>query len=355
MNEKNRFDYIDIAKGLGILMVIWGHITTHWTRSFVYTYHMPMFFIFSGMLFRSSKFNSFGEFAGKRVKRLFLPYVLYSIATWAIWAGFNYVRGVEVESYWYPLLQTVLAYGSGQFFVYNSPLWFIPCLFAIEIMYFFTSQFKDVLNIALCIGLIFVSVGLEHVFGYDYLYLLPWNFDAALMALPLYAAGNLLVKHVSLSQIYESVSKYRILALGGAISFAVLLALSLNVWNSISMGYSYYGNEWVFPVRALMGTAMVLMFAIMIESSTWMSKLKKSLVWCGRNSLDIMCTHVPIKGVIIMVLAKGLHMDQSSATTLLWFSLAAFAITTILDTLCVGFINRYIKPLGSRKNNKLKQ
>ncbi len=341
-----RFDYIDVAKGIGILLVVWGHITTHWTGSFLYTFHMPLFFIISGMLFKRSKFNGFTDFAGKRIKRLFMPYLLYSIATWAVWAVFNYVRGIDVESYFKPLLQTILAQGSGQFFVYNSPLWFIPCLFAIEIMYFFTSRFHDAVNFGLCLVMMVVSIVLESLFGYDYLYLLPWNFDAALMALPLYAMGNLTVKHYSLSQINEVVCQHKIIALGGAMMIAVLLTVSLNQWNSISMGYSYYGNEWVFHLRALMGTAMVLMLAIIIADSDRIKRLCDAFVWCGQNSLDIMCTHVPIKGIIVLVLAKVLHQDQGTASSFVSFCFMAFVITTIIDIVCVWFINRYIKKIG---------
>jgi len=48
-----RYDYIDIAKGLGILMVVWAHIMiTGWTHQFIYAFHMPLFFLLSGMLFK---------------------------------------------------------------------------------------------------------------------------------------------------------------------------------------------------------------------------------------------------------------------------------------------------------------
>lgn len=48
-----RLDYIDAAKGIGILLMVLGHI---WTDScaeiviWLYSFHVPMFFILSGMV-----------------------------------------------------------------------------------------------------------------------------------------------------------------------------------------------------------------------------------------------------------------------------------------------------------------
>lgn len=50
--EKKRIDYLDMVKGIGIILVVIGHSTLPsdsvitWLASF----HMPLFFIVSGML-----------------------------------------------------------------------------------------------------------------------------------------------------------------------------------------------------------------------------------------------------------------------------------------------------------------
>ena len=85
---RERFDYIDIAKGIGILMVVWAHIMiVGWTHRVIYAFHMPLFFFLSGMLFQRDKYSSFVKFVSKRTKRLLIPYVVYSIVTWAFWAN----------------------------------------------------------------------------------------------------------------------------------------------------------------------------------------------------------------------------------------------------------------------------
>lgn len=51
--EKKRIDYLDIAKGIGIILVLVGHISKNdEINRFLYLFHMPLFFIISGMLYK---------------------------------------------------------------------------------------------------------------------------------------------------------------------------------------------------------------------------------------------------------------------------------------------------------------
>ena len=44
----NRLTYMDIAKGFGVLCVIAGHMGNETINRFVFSFHMPLFFIISG-------------------------------------------------------------------------------------------------------------------------------------------------------------------------------------------------------------------------------------------------------------------------------------------------------------------
>lgn len=50
---KERETYIDIAKGIGIILVVIGHLhgINHIIHDFFYLFHMPLFFIISGYLY----------------------------------------------------------------------------------------------------------------------------------------------------------------------------------------------------------------------------------------------------------------------------------------------------------------
>lgn len=53
MQKKN---YIDIAKGIGIILVILGHSGVNSEiKDFIYGFHMPLFFVISGYLYNVDK------------------------------------------------------------------------------------------------------------------------------------------------------------------------------------------------------------------------------------------------------------------------------------------------------------
>lgn len=339
------FDYIDIAKGLGILAVTWAHIMIGgWSHKVIYAFHMPLFFLLSGMLFRRDKYNSFVSFIRKRAKRLLMPYVLYSVATWGIWALFRFLRHDQVDSYLSPLLQTFIAQGSGEFMVHNSALWFIPCLFVVELMYWAISKLKDWQNILLC----FFLAGLSFLFGYlcgsEYWFLLPYNFDAALIALPFYSVGNIAVKHHSHNEMVSFVNDYRLLSWGLLVLSSIILIAGALSFGECSMGSSSYQcNGGLFLIRAFVGCFAIILFSILISPNSEQIAAQRLLIWYGKNSLDVMCLHIPIKGVIMLIIAKLLSTEINYLSSHWGGAFATFVVTMICVSVVIQFINRYIR------------
>ena len=64
-----RFDWVDIAKGIGMLLVILGHCQIGRYRDVIFSFHMPLFFICSGFTLRVSQT---AEDFKKNTKRVFL-------------------------------------------------------------------------------------------------------------------------------------------------------------------------------------------------------------------------------------------------------------------------------------------
>lgn len=52
MSENNRIIYLDYAKVICAFLVVFGHLFEGGTpiRNFIYCFHMPFFFLVSGML-----------------------------------------------------------------------------------------------------------------------------------------------------------------------------------------------------------------------------------------------------------------------------------------------------------------
>lgn len=341
----SRYDYIDYAKGFGILLVVWAHILiVGWSHQIIYAFHMPLFFFISGMLFRKDKYTSLRQFIIVRAKRLLIPYFIYSVVTWAVWAVFRYLRHDEVASFWKPLLQTFFAQGSGEFMVHNSALWFVPCLFAVEILYYlFSLVNRQWLTLVFCFLTAAAGVVLARIFGADYLFLLPWNLDAAFYALPFYGVANTVMRYTSHSKLLDYCKKNRkTVIIVALISVAIMVNMALTC-GECSMGSSSYNcNEWVFFERALCGCVALLLISLWISSFDRIPKIMQWIRWCGVNSLDIMCLHIPIKGVAIIVVSKiltqGTDVSQSA-----FLSTIPFIITLAVMIPIILLINRYIR------------
>ena len=81
MEKKKREEFIDIAKGIAILCVIIGHT---WKNAypadkrlmvFIYSFHMPLFFILSGWCLKSTDVK-ISSVIVKKIKQLVVPYVV---------------------------------------------------------------------------------------------------------------------------------------------------------------------------------------------------------------------------------------------------------------------------------------
>ena len=71
---------ISIAKALGIIFVVMAHTDGHGLlNSFIYEFHMPLFFICAGYFFSLKYLTQEGKFIGKRLTGLYVPFVKWSV------------------------------------------------------------------------------------------------------------------------------------------------------------------------------------------------------------------------------------------------------------------------------------
>lgn len=81
MQNRNKCNYISIAKAIGIILMVMGHSGSPNVLSrFLYMFHMPLFFICSGYFFKEmTNTIMLKAFYQKKVKRLYLPYLRWSL------------------------------------------------------------------------------------------------------------------------------------------------------------------------------------------------------------------------------------------------------------------------------------
>ena len=338
---KKRLDYIDIAKALGMLTIMWGHIAIGKTVTFVYAFHIPLFFFLSGMVFVPEKYPDFKSFVKRRIQTLIVPYIIYSFITWAVWALFSYFTHAKVANYWMPLLETFIAQGSEGYLVHNVPLWFVSCLFVVELSYYWISKLRDVWNVIICLICATLSYVLVNYCTFFDFTTLPWSIEVALAAIIFYAFGHLFTKHIGHQRFEYIVNRKR------WVTAILMLLLFMIVWHvglynkSVSMGHANLRNPFIFYTNACIGVLAFLLLSSMlaqskINSHKWMNGVR----WFGQNSFIAMAIHNPIKGFVIVALASVLGMEKMAIMRGTWTAILALLITLLATTAIMILIVR---------------
>ena len=141
-NPKN--NYISIAKALGIILMVIGHSGCPVSLSkFLYIFHMPLFFICSGFFFKEiTDLNSFSSVFQKRVKKLYLPYLKWSIAVLLLhnlFCKLYIMPGTQYSQSDY-VRQFVKLVTMTDYELLIRPFWFIKELFYASIIVAFVSM-----------------------------------------------------------------------------------------------------------------------------------------------------------------------------------------------------------------------
>lgn len=78
--SQNRDITFDMMKGIGIILVIIGHLAHGfgWLVPAIYTFHMPLFFILSGYFYKEKKIT---ELLHRDFRSLLVPYLLVTATT----------------------------------------------------------------------------------------------------------------------------------------------------------------------------------------------------------------------------------------------------------------------------------
>ena len=295
LKSKNRMQFIDTAKGIGMLLVVYAHINYQSEiLTTIYAFHMPLFFIISGILFNRQNFYDFKHFIKKKVQTLICPYILfyllsiiYTLAMDVIAVGVNNLSYDKYLSY---LVQMFLAQGSSK--SVNAPLWFVPCLLMVEILYYFISKLNVRKIVLTCAILVFVGWLIESgKLPFDNT-LLPWSLDSALFALGFLALGNLCSEYIK--KLFKTINLYKHKLLICFLVFAVFISATifLGLLNGkVSLGSKILNNGFLFYLTGISGTIAIFSLSLIFEKN-------KLLQYIGKNSFYIMSSHYLIRNFI---------------------------------------------------------
>lgn len=138
-----RLHWVDALKGFGIMLVVFAHYKLPIALdTYIFSFHMPLFFFISGFLFNITKYTELAtNFVKGRFKSLIIPYFVFASLTCLFY--------FLMDEFFSPGIVTLKFFGADIFYIvysilysqtsmisYNEPLWFLTCLFVTELLYF---------------------------------------------------------------------------------------------------------------------------------------------------------------------------------------------------------------------------
>lgn len=134
---KKRITYFDLAKGIGIILVVLGHMENIYggLRTWISSFHMPLFFVISGMLLIAKGEINADTYAIKDIraitkktaKGLLIPYLWFSLIYVPIDIMNLFIQNVDEHTFIQNILDSATLAGI-------SVMWFLPALFIAEII-----------------------------------------------------------------------------------------------------------------------------------------------------------------------------------------------------------------------------
>jgi polysaccharide biosynthesis protein PslL len=311
MNGRNAT--IDIARGLGIILVVLGH---NWTVlqergelfRVIYSFHLPLFFFLSGLFLKDSA--RLWNFAWSRADALLKPYfavlVLLGIAEMAA------PQVIPVAG------TTPLAYFSGVLYgtaptIEWTPLWFLPHLFAASLLAMAllraTRAFprrRTWLWLVAC-AMLATGIGFINSFwqidtgealrfmGMERLPGLPWSLDLLFISTPFVLFGFLLGKPVAAMRFN------RFWFGASALAFAALHGYP---GETMDLNLRVYGSPLMATLQAALGIYLVLSISSLLQRY---AALRRPLAYIGSASLFILLFHYVLQGRAFLLLSHISH------------------------------------------------
>lgn len=137
---RSRLDHIDIAKGIGILLVIGLHTNVH--PDFGVAFEMPLFFLLSGIFVNVNK----AGFIIKKINSIMIPAIIYYLPLFFYNIYYAVVNNISIR----------LSFVNSSI---PSAEWFLLSLFELHIIYFIISKLIKSLKIQFCIFIVLSIIG----------------------------------------------------------------------------------------------------------------------------------------------------------------------------------------------------
>lgn len=304
-----RQKYIDVAKGILIICVIIGQIVnfnyffTGAMKTIIYSFHMPAFFIISGMLMRKEKIEnqSLRVIIVKRMMRLMIPYVTFEIVGGLLQIFLFGTDAVNLRGILYGILTIHCHVGAD---------WFLPTLFFAEVIFYLSAKKLNKSKLII-VGFCCFVVSMVS---------LEWNYLIVVARRTLVAFSFIVTGYVG-RKYFAFKSKV------GVVISGIVLVIFSYVNGTVDLSARIFHDPLLYFLTGITGTYLLLDFSQFVHG-------KVEMLFCkvGRESLLIMGTHQHV--MLIANYFVGSVYTLSTQCVLLFVTLI---YEIILSNLVKGF------------------
>lgn len=350
VKNKNRNVVIDIIKAIGIISVVLSHTFDYGTRprNFLFIFHLPLFFIVSGYLYKNSKDP--WSFIGKKLSSFLKLYLLYNII-FLVFHNLFFKMGILENSSLYNLRDFVVNFLN--FFLFQSsesfsgPMWFVPVLFVSLVIYNFITHFIYRENI--------FKSEIYRTWAVVFCALLGFYLNSRHINIGLnYQSCFLIMPFIHFGQLFKLYFKDKIKP---DIVISIFLLLNsigffMNVGGSVDIAFGYYWHPILFFIIPTALVYVIYTFSYYVSHRE--NIISRVLAFIGCNSFHIMALHVMFFKLFDFVFYKLFKPDL--------FPLNRFPISinrfnfiyTILSIICSLLVVKLIEIIKKNFVSKFK-
>lgn len=350
---------IDIAKGIGILFMVMGHAGFPYSK-FFYFFHMPLFFILAGYVFKDkyiSDWKNLKTYFIKRIKSLYLPFVICNIF-------FLIFNNLFVYSNIYTTNQALLDGNIGNNYGIDKILslkniiikliyiiilatgtklggatWFLKVLFFISIFFALIAYFlkKYIYNEKVFYVLGFIITIILLLAGFTL-----HKFDFTFYHIGIMLSSSILFYIGYIFKEFGIIGKITFKIFG--VSFIILLISSFIFDKGINLSTNNYYNPFLLIVFSLSGFAFTIYVSKYLNNIKFLSNIFEFL---GLRTMPILCLHLLFFKIVtyIQVILYSLPTYRLASFpyyyTKYWWIL--YTIVGILGPIIVNYLYLKIK------------
>ena len=350
-----RYQYLDVARGFGLLLVIISHSCG--LSRFLINYYIPLFFVVSGYIYKEGR--SYKENIEHKAKRLLIPYFGYSAVLLAVYVLMGRTLAETKASAFgilysrYCLYDTTVVKDNVYLFtVANGAMWYLTAFFVTSLLFyriaFFAASLVYHLVIDRClsdrkflIGTLIVLTAITMALA-DIPVLLPWSIDLACVGTIFMIAGTLLGR----AQFFEKKWNIPLIA---AVFVIYILTSCLDPGINMSIReYGIYGAFSVpfFIIVGLTGSLLCIWFGKLIENTA----PGRFIAYVGKNTIFLLAFHIFALEVVERIASKFIAIPVPGGAVVPFVLYHALRITAaVLGCLAFSEILNRLKKRLRRK------